>query len=512
MKTFRNIVLFLAASLFIFSGCTKNFEDLNTNPNEPLDVPTSTLMINAQKRLMDDLRDEWASGRMALLWVQYWAQVNYTEEDRYQPRQNVNNTMFTDIYLDIMDLQRIIDICEDPDFADLMSAYGNVQNQIASARILKVWAFQLLTDTYGPVPYHSYGSDNADFNALGAADDVYYPNYVSQEDIYMDLLNELKEAAAMINVNEAAWTQGDNIFFGDAMKWKKFANSLRLRVAMRLSKAAPDVSAAHIAEVVADGNMMSSNDDVADFMYGSTAETASPMYNAYYVDNRTDFALAKPFVDLLKGDIGPFAGQLDPRLAVYGSPNQNGEFVGQPYGVPNHVAASILTADVSLPNSPLEMQYAEPFMTYAEVCFILSEYNGWDQTWYETGVRASMEYNGCDAADIDAYIAALPAASAEAVMTQKYIDLYMQPYNAWSEYRRTGFPTTFTLPGDDTGATDPETGEVVYFEPLASGVTDIIDRMNFSQEDQLLNPKGYEQGLGLLGGSDNFTTKLWLFK
>ncbi|NCD42441.1 MAG: SusD/RagB family nutrient-binding outer membrane lipoprotein [Bacteroidia bacterium] len=511
MKTFRNIVLFLAASLIIFSGCTKNFEDINKNPNAPVDVPTSTLMINAQKRLLDDIRDEWASGRMALLWVQYWAQVNYTEEDRYQPRQNVNNILFSSVYLDIVDLQRIIDICEDPEWTDLMAAYGNVQNQIATARILKTWAFQILTETYGPVPYHSYGAGNADFNALMAREDVYYPNYVDQEAIFLDMLNELKEAAAQIDVNQPAWTEGDNIFYGNALQWKKFANSLRLRIAMRLSAKAPAVSNAHIAEVLADGDIMSSNADVAAFKYGTTADNASPMYRAYFVENRTDFALAKPFVDLLKGDIGPF-GLFDPRLPVYGSPNSAGEYAGQPYGVPNHVAASVPLTDVSLPNSPLAPDYAEPFMTYAEVCFILAEYNGWDQTWYENGVRASMEYNGVDAAAIEAYIDALPAANEENVITQKYIDLYMQPYNAWAEYRRTGYPTTFVLPGDFTGAVDPETGEDVYFEPLEPGVTDIIDRMNYAQEDQLLNPTGYAMGVEKLGGPDKFTTKLWIFE
>jgi len=491
----------------IFSGCTKNFEDLNTDPNNPKDVPTYSLMINAQKRLLDDMRDEWASGRMGLLWVQYWAQVNYTEEDRYAPRQNVNNNMFTDIYVDIMDLQRIIEICETPEYQDVTASYGALENQIASARILKAWAFQILTEIYGPVPYQSYGAGNAEFNALQLHDGVVYPNYIDQEEIFMDLLNELKEAAAQINLNETAWVQGDNIFDGDPLMWKKFANSLRLRVAMRLSKAAPDVSAAHIAEVIADGDIMMSNADVADFMYGTTSDNGSPMYRAYL--SRTDFAVAKPFVDLLKGDIGPF-GQYDPRLEVYASPNNAGEYVGQPYGIPSSMASDISTSEVSLPNSPLTINYAEPFMTYAEVCFILSEYNGWDQTWYETGVRASMEYNGIDAATIDEYITALPAASEETVITQKYIDLYMQPYNAWSEYRRTGYPNTFVLPGEGTGYFVD--GEEVIFESLEPGMTDILYRMNYAQEDQLLNPAGYEQGLELLGGPDKFTTKLWIFK
>jgi hypothetical protein len=419
--------------------------------------------------------------------------------------------MFRDIYLDIMDLQRIIEICTDEEWADLMSAYGAVENQIATARILKTWAFQILTDTYGPIPYSSYGSDNAEFNALMAREDVLNPAYADQEAIYMDMLNELKEAAAQIDESKVAWTEGDNIFGGDATKWKRFANSLRMRVAMRLSKAAPDVANTHLTEVINGGEYMQSNDDVAAFMYGTTADNASPMYRAYFVSNRTDFSVAKPFVDLLKGDVGPF-GMLDPRLAVYASPNEAGEYVGQPYGIPSHLATAIPIGDISLPNSPLAVDYAEPYMTYAEVCFLLSEYNDWDQTWYENGVRASMEYNGIDAADIDAYIDGLPAASEETVITQKYIDLYMQPYNAWAEYRRTGYPNTLILPGQSTGYVDPESGEEVIFESLEPGMTNILDRMNYSQEDQLLNPNGYEQGVGLLGGPDKFNTKLWIFK
>src|SRR5690606_10731319 len=90
----------------------------------------------------------------------------------------------------------------------------------------------------------------------------------------------------------------------------------------------------------------------------------------------------------------------------------------------------------------LAANYTEYYMEYAEVCFILSEVNNWDQDWYEAGVRASMERWGVEAAAIDAYVAALPAASEETVMMQKYIALYMQPMEAWSEYRRTGYPNT----------------------------------------------------------------------
>src|SRR5688500_12714439 len=139
-------LLTITLVLLLLSGCTDRFDEINTDPNNPTTVPTSTLMANAQKGLLDDIYDEWYSGRQSYLYVQYLAQRNYTEEDRYQLRETVNNNYWVRIYGNIMDLEEIIRINTEA------GEKGNV-NEIAAARILKAWAMQILTDTYGDIPY-----------------------------------------------------------------------------------------------------------------------------------------------------------------------------------------------------------------------------------------------------------------------------------------------------------------------------------------------------------------------
>ncbi|QZT36443.1 SusD/RagB family nutrient-binding outer membrane lipoprotein [Halosquirtibacter xylanolyticus] len=532
-----------AAALF-FASCTEKLTETNENPNSPVTVPTTTLLINAQYRLVDDIRDQWYSGRMALVWSQYWAQANYTEEDRYQYRENSNSSSWKVIYTDLMDLKTIADLNTDPATKDMMSAYGNNNNQIAVARILKSWTFMLLTETYGPIPYESYGNDNPSFQALKAKENILNPVYADPKDVYTDILKELREAADMIDVSEVAFTEGDRIFGGDASKWKKLANSLILRGALRIKAAVPEIANLAITAALHSG-IMDSDTDNALFRGEATAANASPFYKAFAVDNRTDFTVAKPFVDLLKANVGPFAS-IDPRLYYFAAPfdatatasagpaiskgdylpkasdilgtgkYNPDNYIGMPYGLESEYASKIGATKVSLPNMPMQATFGNPFMDYAEVCFIQSELNGWNQEWYEKGVRASMIRWGVNAASIDTYMATLPAASEETVLTQKYIALYMQPYNAWAEYRRTGYPKTLVKPGDvsfvDTDGiiSKDDAGKEYVFTTLVSDVTDDLpSRVKFANDEPLLNPSGYDSGVVELGGSDKMSTKLW---
>jgi hypothetical protein len=480
-------------------------------------------MVNAQFRLCQDIRDEWYSGRMVLPWVQYWAQLNYTEEDRYQYRENSNNDTWKTVYTDLMDLQRIVELNTSEATKGDMLQYGATQNQIAAARILKTWVFNLLTDSYGPIPYHSVGTVDPDFQALNATTGVIGPVYASQEKVYRDMIKELKEAAAQIDENKPAFVEGDVLLNGDALLWKKFANSLRLRLAMHMRAKDKAYADQNITEAIA-GGLMSSNDDNATVEFESTATNASPMYQAFIVSARTDFAVAMPFVDLLKGIKGPFTGKVDPRLFIYAAPKGTkvgdvaagnfsvgtvDSYEGQPYGVENHIAAAVKgVTNSSLPFAPIQATFGEVFMEYAEVCFLMSEYNNWAQDWYIKGITASMERWGVPASDITSYIAGLPAASQESVLTQKYISLYMQPHEAWTEYRRTGYPKTLIKP--NTSYTSAA-GVSYSFVPLVVDAKDLPDRIGFSQSEQLLNVEGYKSGKTKLGGDDNMLTKLWLF-
>lgn len=505
MKTLHKIAVVFNLPLFILAGCTKDFEEINTNPNRPIDVPSYAFMTSAQKQLCDNIFDEWWGGRQSMLWAQYWAQNNYTDEDRYNIRQNVNDGYWRTIYTIMVDLNEIIELNQNPDKKDLLSAYGANENQIASARILRAWVFQHLTDLYGDIPY---------FEALKAKSDrVFLPPYDKQSDIYPAIIQELTEAAAQIDVTKAGWTQGDIIYKGDMTKWKKFANSLKLRMALRMKKADPTNAQKYIDEAIA-GGVFTSNGDVAAFKYLPSAPNTAPMYSAYYIDNRTDFAVTAQFVDLLKGiPVGgaqkpnPFAGLEDPRLPIFADPVKDSTMLGpgyqgMPYGMPDEITKAIGAQGSSWPGELiLAPDFATILMDYAEVEFILSEINGWDQTHYINGVKASLDYWGVDAAIRDAFLAALPPASQETVLTQKYIALYTQGYEGWSEYRRTGYPKTLVHPGEVTWI--DLSSNPVKFEALTGD--DIPRRLTYPQEEQKVNVTNYKAAVAQFG-EDVFST------
>jgi hypothetical protein len=501
MKNFKYIVL-----LFLISAFSACEVDYLSNPNEAEIAPTYGIMNRAQKNFMDATRDVWFSGRMSLVWVQYWSQTAYTEEDRFQYRETTNQGGWNDIYLTAQDLISIIELNTDEATKGDMAKFGPNENQIAAAQIMLVYVYLHAVELWGDVPYYSFGSTNESFQANSLKDGVDSPVYAKQEDIYADMLATLKSAAAAIDVT-AKMIDGDNFYGGDAAKWKLLANSLRLRIANRIKGVYP-AATTHISEAIA-GGVFTSNADNAGVNYENTALNAAPMYQAFYVDNRTDFAPSMQFVELLKGAdtdfyTNPFAA--DPRLDIFIADNANGNKVGLPLTESNSVVGAF--EDESFPGAAiLAADYTEIVMEYAEVCFIQSELNGWDQTWYEAGVEASLERWGVDAADITAYIATLPAASEETVLTQKYIALYMQPMEAWSEYRRTGFPKSLVKPNVEYTYTWPSGSGTYTFKPIG-GLTDLPTRNKYLLNEASINKANLDAAISSIGG-DTQSTKLW---
>lgn len=502
-------------------SCTGDFEEINTNPNNPLGAPTYGIFNAANKYVMDQTRGAFSSGRMTLPWVQYSAQRNYTEEDRFQFRQETNAALFNAYYTVANNYKLIIDLNVDPATSLSMADYGNTQNQIAAGRVMLAYCFMHLADAYGDIPYYSYGNNDADFQALKLDQNILQPKYASQAKVYADILKELKEAAEMINVTEKVFVKGDALFGGDAVKLKKFANSLRLRVATRVKNVIPS-AAAHITDAIASG-VMTSNADNVGVKYENNTVNPSPMYVNHFVDNRADFSISNTFVELLKGQKGVFG--VDPRLQKYAAPvtatktqvrnkayvetADLTQYVGMPYGITSAQAASQRNAGVSyFSYNVLSADYKEIMMEYAEVCFLLSENNGWDATHYENGVTASMQKWGVSQAAITAFVAALPAANAENVATQKYVALYMQPYEAWSEYRRTGFPSTLLKPNQThTVPAKLPDGTFEYTFLALNSLTDMPARFNYPVNSAQLNPANYEAAAAAMGG-DKLTSKL----
>ncbi len=537
------LYLFLILSLSIGAVSCQKMESVNTDPNNPVDVPSNMIMAGTEKKIMDYVFDNWFSGRQCLVYSQYWAQRNYTEEDRYQIRESVNNNYFNYLYTCLANLDKVISLNTDAATAPTMAAYGNNNNQIAAARILKVWLYQVMTDTWGSIPYSEASKLN---------EGVYYPKYDDQKAIYTDLIKELNEAVAMIDIKESAFNGGDRIFDGDASKWKKFANSLKCRLAIHVSKVDSNWRT-YIAEALASG-VFTSNADNAVYKYSATAPEQCQFYRGYFEDQRNDFTVSRPFMDILKGQADtlnvkshPWEGVEDPRISIYtGGPrtvnaendstkvgNQyyhNGQYyIGMPLGIPSSSVKSeyrnIAPNLYSVQPLVLQADFSVPLMTYAELQFILSEYKGFSAAEYETGVRASIQYwndlNGTtvDAATLESYITAVTkTVNAETVALQKYIDLYMNGTEAWTEYRRTGYPTQILKPGEYSivpGSVDADTkkiipGTKIKFTTLSETKGDIISRVKYPTNESTLNKTSFDAAVAnLQDKTNNYYSKMF---
>lgn len=525
----------LVASLLGISllwSCDNNFDEINTDPDKPEAAPTYTVFSSATKRLMDETRDGWVSGRMVLPWVQYSAQRNYVEEDKYQYRPTTGTQAWNDIYRSLSNYKTIIDLCEDPNQGPLMEAYGELHNQIGVTRIMMAYAFLDLTNYFGAVPYWSYsGKSNPDFQALNI--NVYpQPVYASQEAIFKNLLIELEEAVNQLTTGdvfvEPGGVSGDKIYGGDVESWKKFGNSLRLRIANMVKGKIPAEANAAISQVITSGVYFTSNDDNATLHYINTSTGGSPFWAEYFVGGRNDFFVNNQFVNFMKGETGGFG--VDPRLFKYAAPKGTtkaqvgagnyiestdpADYQGMPYALPaNRVSANNAFAKLSpFSKHILTATYAEVLMEYSEVEFILSELNGWSQTNYENGVRASMDKWGVDAEDINTFIATLPPANQENVLTQKYAAMFMQPQVSWADYRRTGYPKSpiLLLPGQTGYELD---GTPYVFTPLVNGMTDMPYRISYPVSEQSVNGSNWNaaasQYSGPSAGLDAIDAKLW---
>ncbi|WP_298647960.1 SusD/RagB family nutrient-binding outer membrane lipoprotein [uncultured Proteiniphilum sp.] len=504
-------ILFLLSVIGLVSCVDEN---LNIDPNRPSSVPTTSLISTAQKYLTDNVRGEEASLRSSALFVQQISQITYTSQSRYDIPFGYSADIWSGLYSVLNNLQEIINLNTDAATKDLVTADGAGRNatQIAISRVLKSYAYYALTDIFGDVPYNSYGSNDPDFQALQQNPDNITPKYASQEKIYTDILNELKQAGDTLLKYSGETTFGvsDIIYSGDNAKWAKFANSLRLRFATRLKTKNNSLYQSHFADALQKG-VFTSNTDNAVYRYSAASPNEAPYYRATTTANRRDFALSKPFVDLLKGENSqlPVA---DPRLSKYAARNNQGVYEGLAYGLTEAQAGSFSAGDVSLPGSIYSAaDFGEILLEYSEVEFLISEYNNWSQANYVDGVRASLEKWGIAAADIDAYVSHLPPANQRNVLNQKYIALFTQFLEVWSDYRRTGYPD-FLIKKDDVIFSGMIEGQsVTYtFSPLF-GDGGIPSRLYYPVKEQTVNLENYQEAIEAQG-NDVIETKLWVFK
>lgn len=476
------------ALIAMIAGC--DLAEVNENPNQPSATQTPFLLTNAQKDLADNYWGEFELGYFGNLYAQYWSQNQYTGESRYDYRDGVVNGIWADYYTAINDLQEIIRL--NREFPEVYAAYGNNANQIAVAKILKAWTYQTLTDIWGPIPFEEalQGRENPS------------PAYSSQEEVYRGIITMLTEASDSINVEEPGFISGDVIYGGNMEQWRRFANSLKMRAAIRIADRLPELAATAINEALAAG-VMQSNADNALFEYLPNVPNNNPISEAY--KERDDFAVSVPLISTLQANN-------DPRISAYADTTESDEvdtYVGFPYGLAQGLAAAIPRGEFSRPSSLVRSAtFPAIFMLYDEVLFIQAEaairgfIPGDPAALYEQAIRASMEFWGVtDQAAIDAYIAAHPLDQAnwrQSLGVQKWLAMYMQGVQGWAEWRRLDFEGVLV---------PPVSGKLAVTFP-----TPIAIRYPYPSDEYNLNQTNVEDAVASQerwNGNDNQGQRVW---
>jgi hypothetical protein len=460
--------------------------DLNTNPNNPVDAGGQFFFTNGARNIVNTFRGVTFDLTATSLFVQHVAKRAYTEEDRYAIRPENVDAIWAVYSGSLEDLNRAAE-------KGLASKNPGVYGP---AITLRSWGFGVITDTWGDVPYsQALKGDKADA--------IVSPAYDAQKDVYTGILADLKMASdslAKTGVTNTLKT-ADPIYAGDVAKWRRFANSLRLRHGMRLSKVDPARAQQEVAAAFAAG-VMQSNADNATFAWPGDGTYNNP-FNANF-RTRDDFRTSRTIVDTLKS-LG------DPRLTVIAQPTQNDKTIYA--GLENGLfekdanvagpATSKIGTFFSAVNSPMWYQ------TYAEVQFLLAEaaVRGWipggsagAKAYYENGITASFAQFGLATA-APAYIASAKAAfnaggssaaQLQQIGLQKWIALFGQGSEAWAEWRRTGVPALTSVPQSR----------------IVGGATGIPRRLLYSAADASVNGANVAAAVGRQG-ADSYMTPVW---
>ena len=434
-------VLFI--SLLILGSCTEGWEEMNTDPNSASDAPAENILINVQRGIANTFGDVWWTGNNTSSYAGHIAKIQYIDENRYQERDVIIARWGT-IMGYMVDLNKVIEKSQ--------AAENPAMEGVALTIQAMLW--QIMTDTWGAVPFTE--------GAKGE-DGVLQPAYDSQQTVYTGLLAMLEEANTLFI---EGGTIKNDIWNGNSVAlWRKFANSLHLRVAIRMSNANPAGAKTELQKILvtspATYPVLASNADEITLNWFGT----SPYWEPFYGDQRSrdDHGMCKTFIDAL-------LATSDPRIGEFAYPaTSDATYRGVPAGMTNaqqqqNPIATISRIGFRYRKSPTGATY---FMRYAEVKFIEAEaYERADllnnqtaaQAAYVAGVTASCAEHGVSSANITTYLAdanvgwgltggSFNYSNRQKIYYQKWVSLFKQGHEAWAETRRTDIPVMGVAPG-----------------------------------------------------------------
>jgi hypothetical protein len=479
------------------SACNNDsLTNVNKNPNAPETVPANQLFPAAAVSSINRVRSDIEITPSAFThWPQYLAEYQYAEISYYQFRPTTADAWWNAFYTGpLQDLEQ----------ARRQAVAANRPNQVGPVLVIRAFDYSTMTGFWGDIPFTE--ASQGDKGKIA-------PAYDKQQVIYDSLLKNLADANTMMSPSAGVgFGAQDPVYAGDVAKWKKFANSLRARLGMNLSRRDANRAKTEVAAAVAAGGF-ASNADNAQISWPGDGTNDNPWYEnqSEGQGTRDDARMSVTLIDTLKS-------LADPRLQVYARPVQDttcgtvplctvvasGDYRGMPNGLDAGAAGDWGPKSSRLGPQVFAADQPSYFMTYAEFSFIKAEAaeRGWiagsAAQFYADGIRASMEQWGVADADITAYLAqpriayAGGAAGLAQIGLQKWLALFTQGFEAWSEWRRTGYPNL-------TPAINAKT---------ANGL--LPRRVIYPQTEQSFNLKNLQGAIPDQGGSDALDKRLWI--
>ncbi len=490
MKKTIYILLFA----LVFSACDKGFDEININPTKPSQIDVRNKMTAVELFTSGRRYESWRANLIYSSTMMqhfattagYWAGDKYTWNRGYAA--SLIDAYTTSAVKNVEDMMLQLETEEAP------------KEMKAVTRILRVFIYHRLTDMYGDIPYSEAGK--------GVIEGILTPKYDAQSAIYADMLKELEQSAADLSTGDSGFGSADIMFQGDQGKWKRFANSMMLRLALRMIKVDP-AGAKEWATKAINGGVMTSNDDIAYIQHTAGPEGINKNGNGEVFTVDGSPRMSDTFIGFL---------QDDPRLPILAW--RRGDHSTDPAdlkGLPNGLDLTMLKELTGEENTDA---YAEPnrsiitgedapmfFQTYAEAEFMLAEAGvrwglaGDPEEHYNNGVRAAMkmlELYTPDAAisdaAIDTYLAAHPYDSANAIEqinTQYWIATFLNEYETFANWRRVGYPrlTPINYPGNVTNGTIPR-------------------RLTYPSSEESNNAENLAAAIAAQG-PDELTTRVW---
>ncbi len=471
---FKILITGSVISLGVVSCNNDEFDNLNNDPKYTKKLPSKNLLASTLYSSAKGMYSPSVNSNNYRFFVQQLSETTYTDETNYdlvkrsQPRR-----VFNDFYTSGINRLKLA-----KEALDKETNLANVKlNKWATLEIQELFIWETLVDTYGDLPY---------FEAF-KSEEFLAPKYDDALTIYKDLLKRIDEVVAKIDVSVKGYGDADFIYHGDMNKWKKFANSLKLRLGVNLADVEPALSKTTVEAAVNSGVISSDAESYTLICDGSIY--ANPVYDAFVQSGRSDFVPSDRIVDMMND-------KKDPRRAVWFT-KVGGEYKGGVFGASNGFSKYSHYTDV-LTNASAPMK----LLSYTEVSFLLAEASargysvgGDAKDLYEKAVKNSMAEWGVAEADVTTYLGANAYDASnwqKSIGEQAYVALFDRAFPVWNFVRRLDFPK-MKRPEDSV---------------LPEGVVYPV-RMPYSSQEYQLNGTNVKAAATAIGGDKAGTKLFW---